>query len=517
MVLLRHGRSWILTKLVLSFGGALLVAYAYGSPENNVAANVEVSKSWKPPVRADLPTISAAEVKKHVDKETGIWVTFKGAIYDISDFCDVHPGGLIILQAAGGPLEPHWAHFTFHNSENVYEFLEELRIGNLPASDIFDYKNVDNDTGFLPVLSESLIVKSLRPLNAETAPLSLAESFYTPNSVFYKRNHHKIPVVDVHAYRLKVKNEFGKEVEFSLNELKKRFEEVTIVATLQCAGNRRADFSNVRGLSWTAGAIGNATWTGVLLSDLLRHAGVHKTENGHVVFTGLDCDGKDSGYQASIPLEKAMDPSAQVLLAYSMNGQALPTEHGFPLRVIVPGVVAARSVKWLGLICISEQECDSLWQRSDYKMTAPIPQRSTFDFAALQSIQELPVTSAICYPSNGCTFPSGTKEVKVEGYAWSGGGRHVVRVEVSSDNGKTWQSATIKNDISQPLFRRWAWVQWSAVVPLLEKKNENEYEILCKATDSSHNCQPESSSGIWNSRGFLNNSWHRVKICVESR
>ncbi|KFD63061.1 hypothetical protein M514_07992 [Trichuris suis] len=157
-----------------------------------------------------------------------------------------------------------------------------------------------------------------------------------------------------------------------------------------------------------------------------------------------------------------MDPSAQVLLAYSMNGHALPTEHGFPLRVIVPGVVAARSVKWLGSISISEQESESPWQRSDYKMTAPIPQRTTFDFSALQSIQELPVTSAICSPSNGCTFPAGTKEVKVQGYAWSGGGRHVVRVEVSTDNGKTWQSAAIRNDISQPLFRRWAWVQWSA-------------------------------------------------------
>uniref|UniRef100_A0A5S6R0Q7 sulfite oxidase n=1 Tax=Trichuris muris TaxID=70415 RepID=A0A5S6R0Q7_TRIMR len=477
---IRQRRWWTLTSWVLSFCGAITVAYGFwrSNEDKNAGVDVDANESRKPSFRADLPTFTRDEVKKHASKTGSIWVTYKDAVYDISDFCVVHPGGPIILQAAGGALEPYFARFTFHISENVFELLEKMRIGNLSENDIVDYKSLDKDTGYLPVLSESLMVKSLRPLNAETSPLSLVESFYTPNSVFYKRNHRKIPVIDAEAYRLKVKNEMNEEMEFSLNELKKLFKEVTIVATLQCAGNRRTGFPDVHGLPWTAGAIGNASWTGIFLFDLLQYVGVRKTGNGHVILTGLDSEGDDDGYQASIPLEKAMDRNAEVLLAYDMNGQPLPKEHGFPLRVVVPGVVAARSVKWLGSISISNQESESPWQRIDYKMDPPIPQRAGIDFSELQAIQELPVMSAICSPTDDQTFPAGTTEVNVQGYAWSGGGRQIIRVEVSSDNASffCFQFIAVHLDMQSRqaiFFVLLLWVSGKSTFGLSDETSEN--------------------------------------------
>lgn len=270
----------------------------------------------------------------------------------------------------------------------------------------------------------------------------------------------------------------------------------------------------VKGLNWGHAVIGNATWSGVKLRDLLLRLGVPEGAEGyHVQFEGLDCDPSGSPYGASIPIEKALDPRGDVLLAYEMNGQPLSRDHGFPLRVIVPGIVGARNVKWLSRIVVSKDESTSHWQQNDYKGFSPSTDWDTVDFTKSPAIQELPVISAICSPSTNekvALNEDGT--VTVKGYAWSGGGRKIVRVDLSADGGKTWTVAGFTDQDSAEHSRHWAWTLWSAKVPV--PPNSSSVELWAKAVDSSYNTQPESFSNIWNLRGVLSNAYHRVPINI---
>ncbi|KAJ3196923.1 hypothetical protein HDU67_003905, partial [Dinochytrium kinnereticum] len=220
----------------------------------------------------------------------------------------------------------------------------------------------------------------------------------------------------------------------------------------------------------------------------------------HVHFEGAE------GYGASIPLSKATSDLGDVLLAYEMNGEPLPADHGFPLRSIVPGHVAARSVKWLSKISISDEESHSHWQRRDYKGFGPSATLETSRYDGSESIQELPVQSAVISPREGDVVEPGF--VNVKGYAWSGGGRGIVRVDVSGDGGKTWCDATVLRKPGQPKGREWAWTQWEAKVPV----SSEGAEIVCKAVDSSYNEQPERMESVYNVRGVLVSAWHRVRV-----
>ncbi len=161
-------------------------------------------------------------------------------------------------------------------------------------------------------------------------------------------------------------------------------------------------------------------------------------EARHAQFMGLEA------YGASIPISKAVDPYGDVLLAFKMNGEVLPRDHGYPLRVVVPGNVAARSVKWLRKIVISDEESLSQWQRRDYKCFGPNI-GSKPDWSKAVSIQEMPVTSAITSSQYQCSNSSQT--LKLEGYAYSGGGRAIVRVDVSMDGGKSWDQSVVLEEM----------------------------------------------------------------------
>jgi sulfite oxidase len=193
-----------------------------------------------------------------------------------------------------------------------------------------------------------------------------------------------------------------------------------------------------------------------------------------------------------------------------MNGKPLPRDHGFPLRAVVPGHVAARSVKWLSRITISDEESQSQWQRKDYKCFGP--NERTPDWDKAPAIQEMPITSAI----TAVKLESG--KATVQGYAYSGGGRQIVRVDISLDNGKTWDQAELLDD--NPSGRKsWAWRRWryKGRILLTEqgKNNKKCSTLLVKATDEAYNSQPESHKGIYNVRGNLANAWHRLKVCSE--
>lgn len=211
-----------------------------------------------------------------------------------------------------------------------------------------------------------------------------------------------------------------------------------------------------------------------------------------------------------------MDPRGDVILAYEMNGKPLTRDHGYPVRVIVPGVVGARNVKWLGRIVISASESDSHWQQNDYKGFSPSTDWDTVDFKKSPAIQNMPVTSAICSPQLDEKVTTNEEgRITVKGYAWSGGGNQIVRVDVTTDGGKTWHVAeletTDKESIVLPTGRNWGWTLWTAKVPV---NKGDEVEIWSKAVDSNYNCQPETFENTWNLRGVLSNAYHRIRVKV---
>lgn len=242
-------------------------------------------------------------------------------------------------------------------------------------------------------------------------------------------------------------------------------------------------------------------------------------------FEGLDTDATAAPYAASIPLYKAMDPRGDVILAYEMNGEPLTRDHGYPLRVVVPGVVGARHVKWLGRVRVADEEHLSHWQRGDYKGFSPSTDWDTVDFSKSTSMQNMPVTSAICNMETGDTIEAmktaDGSRLEVQGYAWSGGGNKILRVDVTADGGRTWHVAELQHGAAetgqQPTGRNWAWALWRAQVPLQEtdaKTGTQSVEVWSKAVDANYNVQPETFENTWNLRGVLSHAYCRVRVNV---
>jgi sulfite oxidase len=201
-----------------------------------------------------------------------------------------------------------------------------------------------------------------------------------------------------------------------------------------------------------------------------------------------------------------------VLLAYEMNGKSLPIDHGFPVRVVVPGVTGARSVKWLSRIIASKEESHSHWQQADYKSFSPSVDWDSVDWSSAPAIQETPVTSAICEPRDGQAIDV-VDELPVKGYAFSGGGHDIIRVEVTTDGGKSWHVANMHKDEQKP-DRAWSWTLWEVDLPVPDGYT-GDLEIACRAVDAAYNTQPEDPAHVWNLRGVVNNAWHKVDVKVQ--
>lgn len=502
------------TKLCFALGITGSVIWLLNRKRNIVhAAQSESAGSLK----KGLPTYSLEEVAKHNKKENRIWVTYKNGVYDITDYVSNHPGGSRILLAAGSSIEPYWEMYAAHKQEEIYEMLEELRIGNITEKSKDKQKDSSDPYANDPKRHVALKPSSSKPFNAEPPLSLLRHSYLTPNDLFFVRNHLPVPVIDPKKYQLTVtKVGSTKQVNLSLEDLKRKFNKKSVVSIVQCAGNRRSEMVTikpVKGLNWGAAAISNASWAGACLDDVLKRTGIdiETVDAKHIIFDGADADPTGHNYGASIPIEMARLLKKDIILAYEMNGKDIPQDHGYPVRVIIPGVVGARQVKWLNKITLSDKESTCHWQQKDYKGFHSSIDWHNVDFTSVPPIYELPVQSVICEPEAGSVLED-DEEVTVKGYAWSGGGRGIVRVDLSADGGKTWHSAEL-SPTEQPLYKTYAWTFWEGTIPL-PKDHKGEVEIVCKAADTAYNVQPDNVEGIWNLRGVLSNAWHRVPVKV---
>jgi len=346
-----------------------------------------------------------------------------------------------------------------------------------------------------------LFYHSTEIANAEPVLDELVKSWMTPTDAFYIRSHAPVPKIDHAAFRLTVEGLVDKPLSLSLGQLAE-LKQTDVVATLTCAGNRRSEHiavKPVKGVPWREGAIGNATWSGAKLSDVLKMASV-KPEAKHVWFEGLDQIERSNGlipFGASIPLEKVMadtDNMPGTILATGMNGEPLNGDHGSPLRTVVPGYIGARSVKWLGRIVVSDRPSSNHYVATAYKI---VEEGTALEWSEQGPIYRMPLNSVICTQS----LSKEKNRLDVAGYALPQGrpGTTVDKVEVSADGGRNWVNAKL----TRPA-REYCWVLWTAQI----RANEAGDELMVRATDSRSLRQPRKVN--WNSKGYLFNAWHRV-------
>jgi len=349
--------------------------------------------------------------------------------------------------------------------------------------------------------SDGVIVRQESPFNGGPDAAHLRD-FHTPNDLFFVRNHGDVPRVDEETFRLEVGGLVERPLSLSFAEIR-ALPKVRVGATLQCAGNRRiemAAFAPIpHELPWGTEAVSSAEWAGARLADVLALCGP-TAEAAHVELVGLDeteRHGQRFLYGGSIPLAKAA--SAEVLLAYEMNGVPLPAVHGAPLRAIVPGYIGARSVKWLGRIELRRDPSENYFQAKAYRLFPAAIGPETVVWEEGLMLGHLNLNSVICGPSEGAIVPAG--EVEVWGWASAGEGRSVSRVELSFDSGRTWRCAEILEGDGD-----WTWRHWRATLDL----DPGPQVALCRAWDSAAQTQPEHAGQLWNFKGYMNNAWHRV-------
>ncbi len=352
-----------------------------------------------------------------------------------------------------------------------------------------------------------MVVHEIDPYNAEPPSVALAGSLLTPLDAFYSRNHGPVPTIDIGAWRLTVDGLVERPLRLSLEQLQRDFATRTVVATLQCAGNRRAGLIAVRDIPgedpWGPAAISTAGWTGVSLADVLTAAGLSEQAE-HVAFAAPDVSElaqPAQPYGSSIGVKKALSP--EVLLAWSVNGQALPPIHGAPVRVVVPGFVGARSVKWVERITARREPSDNYFQATAYRLLPAEADPSTAGPGDGLSLGAMAINAEFLAPAVGAAVVAGP--LGVIGYAVAGDDRGIARVDVSADGGDTWVQADLGEELSP-----WAWRHWRTTLDL----SPGEVEITARAWDTSAGVQPESARHLWNPKGYVNTSWARLLLTV---
>jgi DMSO/TMAO reductase YedYZ molybdopterin-dependent catalytic subunit len=344
-------------------------------------------------------------------------------------------------------------------------------------------------------MEKKMRVMTEKPLNAET-PTEYLRSWITDNDVFFKRNQGQFmeKPVKLSDWALGIEGLVDKNLSLMFEDIRRR-PKVELANTLECSGNSRSLLKQkASGNPWTIGGVGNAIWGGIWLKELLEEAGLQEKAQ-HVSFEGLDQPLGSTGIKfiRSIPLEKAM---SSTLLAYEMNGQRLPLKHGYPLRAIALGWTGANCVKWLHKITVLEQPFEGFFMDKVYRIF-----QKGEDPESGQVVKDINVKSIIVEPAKDEELSVGTLAIRGAAYAGEAG---IQKVEVSVDNGKTWDRAKLIGLQEPHSWRHWEF--------LWEARQKGDYTIMARATDTTGRQQPETAS--WNVLGYGNNGIQEHGITV---
>ncbi len=353
---------------------------------------------------------------------------------------------------------------------------------------------------------DGLIILNDRPMNAET-PAHLLDDEITPNNRMFIRNNGVPPTaIDVNNWTLDIGGEScANATRFTINELNQRFETVTEQLQIECGGNGRSEFSPAAsGNQWTTGAVGCPSFTGVRLRDVLNYCGIN-ADAEYIGYYGADThlsgDANLVPISRGVPIEKALERES--LIAWEMNGEDIPLQNGYPLRLVCGGWPGSVSGKWLKRIDVRDRIHDGEKMKApSYAVPAePVAPGSKVPNEDMRIIESMPVKSLITFPESGITMDF-RERLTIRGHAWAGDNQ-VSGVFVSIDFGATWLPTAV-----QPAANRLAWQNFQSWVQF---PGPGYYEVWARAMDDQGRSQPMVVPG-WNPRGYLNNACHRVAV-----
>lgn len=348
-------------------------------------------------------------------------------------------------------------------------------------------------------MSTARRIVTAAPENSET-PLESIRSWVTPTRLFFVRNHFDTPVIDLNSWRLTVEGCVERPFHLTWDELN-ALPQRSVLATVECAGNGRSFLQPaVAGVPWGAGAIAHAEWTGVPLHLVLKQAGL-KPDALQVVFQGADCgtesDHPEPMYFArSLPLDKALHNDT--LLTMQMNGEPLEPNHGFPVRLLVPGWYGVASVKWLSRIEVVKEPFRGYFQTKKYTV-----KRRAGGNTSTIPVQAMAVKSAIVRPQPDGSLQPGTH--RIFGVAWAGEDK-IQRVEVSTDGGDSWSDAELLGPHAPYSWTLWEYL-WQVV-------NPGRYALLTRATSSRGEIQPPEHDSL--NGGYMINFSRPIELLVST-
>ncbi len=350
-----------------------------------------------------------------------------------------------------------------------------------------------------------MVMLNDRPLNAEAPAHLLNESVTSAERMFVRNNGLPPSDIDLDKWTLVIEGESAEQrIELSLQELKSNFKTQTLQLTLECGGNGRSEFDPpAKGNQWSIGAVACPEWTGVSLRDVLERAGI-KPSARYIGYYGKDLhlsgDKDKVVISRGVPIKKALEEES--LIAWAMNGEDLPLQHGYPLRLVFGGWPASCSGKWLHKIVIRDQVHDGpKMGGQSYRVPCdPVAPGSKVEDEDMCIIESMPVKSLITSPMTGAVVTQ--PRLSISGKAWAGD-FSVKELMYSIDFGQSWIPCKLS-----PAANRLAWQRWEAEVELPSK---GYYEIWAKATDENGKSQPMLIPG-WNPKGYLNNACHRIAV-----
>eukprot|EP00933_Yihiella_yeosuensis_P071917 TRINITY_DN80164_c0_g1_i1.p1 TRINITY_DN80164_c0_g1~~TRINITY_DN80164_c0_g1_i1.p1 ORF type:complete len:621 (-),score=99.51 TRINITY_DN80164_c0_g1_i1:262-2085(-) len=407
----------------------------------------------------------------------------------------------------------------------IDEILEEVqteldRMGFVPNTvDAPDPRDKACPDSWVPRDPRLNRLTGVHPFNCE-APLSVLRDhkYITPASLHYVRSHGICPRLSWHSHVIEITGLVDKPIHLTMEDLM-QMPKISLPVTINCAGNRRKEQNMIKksiGFHWSCAAVSTVIWTGVPLIEVLRYVGIQKDAKW-INFSGPKGEVPlgDTKYGASHAREVCMDPTRPCMLAFLMNGELLHPDHGYPVRLVMPGYIGGRMIKWLSSITVTSEEGDNYYHIHDNRV---FPKQITSKEEATKAqiwkdpsytINDRNINSAIMTPAHCAKITVSDENYLLQGYAYAGAGRPVHRVEITLNNGRTWRTAKIERLEKPNEFGRcWCWVLWSLELPITLLARCSE--IAVRAWDDSHNSQPEVPT--WNLMGMMNNAWFLIKV-----